>query len=99
MGQRLDFIQQANAAYLEDLYARVRQDPGSVPEDWALFFAGFELGGQGGGPSAEAPGPRGVDATGAPAGVPAPGAPVQPTRPGGPPESVGRPATGPGSPQ
>src|SRR6185503_13648853 len=44
MGQRLDFIQQANAAYLEDLYARFRQDPDSVPEEWALFFAGFELG-------------------------------------------------------
>ena len=53
MGQRLDFIQQANAAYLDDLYARFRQDPDSVPEDWALFFAGFELGGQGGGPVAQ----------------------------------------------
>jgi 2-oxoglutarate dehydrogenase E1 component len=43
MGQRLDFIQQANAAYIEQVYARYRQDPDSVPEEWALFFAGFEL--------------------------------------------------------
>ena len=60
MGQRLDFIQQANAAYLEDLYARFRQDPDAVPEEWALFFAGFELGGQGGGPMADAPAGGGI---------------------------------------
>ncbi len=43
MPQRLDFIQRANAAYIEQQYQRYRQDPTSVPEDWALFFAGFDL--------------------------------------------------------
>jgi len=43
MGSRLDAIQRANAAYIEELYARYRKDPGSVPEEWGIFFAGFEL--------------------------------------------------------
>src|SRR2546422_5285874 len=43
MPSRLDFIQRANATYIEGLYARYREDPGSVPEDWAIFFAGFDL--------------------------------------------------------
>jgi 2-oxoglutarate dehydrogenase E1 component len=41
----LDAIQQANAAYIDRLYARFREDPTSVPSDWAVFFAGFEFGG------------------------------------------------------
>jgi len=45
MTRRLDAIQRANAHYVEEMYARFREDPGSVPEDWALFFAGFDLGG------------------------------------------------------
>jgi 2-oxoglutarate dehydrogenase E1 component len=43
MPERLDFIQRSNAGYIEDMYARYRTDPASVPEDWALFFAGFDL--------------------------------------------------------
>src|SRR5213594_764248 len=43
MPGRLDFIQRANSAYFEQMYARFQKDPGSVPEDWAIFFAGFEL--------------------------------------------------------
>ncbi|MBI1798070.1 MAG: 2-oxoglutarate dehydrogenase E1 component, partial [Candidatus Eisenbacteria bacterium] len=43
MGTRLDFIQRANGAYIERQYQRYRQDPASVPEEWALFFAGFDL--------------------------------------------------------
>ncbi len=46
MPSRLDFIQRANAEYIEQLYARYCNDPGSVPEDWALFFSGFDLAGQ-----------------------------------------------------
>jgi 2-oxoglutarate dehydrogenase E1 component len=42
MHRRLDFIQRANADYIEGQYARYRDDPTSVPEDWALFFAGFD---------------------------------------------------------
>jgi 2-oxoglutarate dehydrogenase E1 component len=45
MSIRLDFIQRANLPYIEEQYARFRQDPASVPEEWALFFAGFELAG------------------------------------------------------
>jgi 2-oxoglutarate dehydrogenase E1 component len=43
MASRLDFIQRANAGYIEAQYERYRQDPASVPEEWALFFAGFDL--------------------------------------------------------
>jgi 2-oxoglutarate dehydrogenase E1 component len=43
MADRLDFVQRANAAYLEEMYARYRRDPRAVPEEWALFFAGFDL--------------------------------------------------------
>jgi 2-oxoglutarate dehydrogenase E1 component len=45
MTENLDFTQQANAAYIDQMYARWRQDPGSVPSDWAAFFAGFEFAG------------------------------------------------------
>jgi 2-oxoglutarate dehydrogenase E1 component len=43
MTPRFDFVQRANADYIEEQYRRFRQDPASVGEDWALFFAGFEL--------------------------------------------------------
>src|SRR5262245_27350278 len=34
-----------NASYVEEMYARFQADPRSVPEDWAWFLAGFDLGG------------------------------------------------------
>jgi 2-oxoglutarate dehydrogenase E1 component len=40
-----DFVQRANSAYIEEQHRRFREDPASVSEDWAAFFAGFELGG------------------------------------------------------
>jgi 2-oxoglutarate dehydrogenase E1 component len=43
MHPKLDFIHRANAAYIDEQYGRYRRDPGSVPEEWALFFAGFDL--------------------------------------------------------
>jgi 2-oxoglutarate dehydrogenase complex dehydrogenase (E1) component-like enzyme len=43
MHNRLDTIQRANLAYVEEMYARYRSDPGTVPEEWALFFAGFDF--------------------------------------------------------
>jgi 2-oxoglutarate dehydrogenase E1 component len=43
MTSRLDFIQRANAAYIEAQYQRYLKDPSAVPEEWALFFAGFDL--------------------------------------------------------
>ena len=52
MPNRLDAIQRANAAYIEDLYARFQADPESVPQDWAIFFAGFDLAGERGGGTA-----------------------------------------------
>jgi 2-oxoglutarate dehydrogenase E1 component len=42
MSSRLDAIQRANAAYVEEMYERFRRDPASVPEEWALFLAGLE---------------------------------------------------------
>ena len=46
MSSRLDFVQRANAPYIEEQYARYLRDPHSVAEEWALFFAGFELAGR-----------------------------------------------------
>ena len=43
----LDFINRANADYLEDLYRKYLRDPAAVDERWALFFAGFEAAGNG----------------------------------------------------
>ena len=47
MASRLDAIQRANSAYIEEMYERYRADPASVPEEWAIFFAGFEFAGSG----------------------------------------------------
>ncbi len=44
MSGRTDFILRANADYIEDQHRRWTENPRSVPEDWALFFAGVEFG-------------------------------------------------------
>jgi 2-oxoglutarate dehydrogenase complex dehydrogenase (E1) component-like enzyme len=44
MSGRADFIQRANADYIEQQYRHWLENPRSVPEDWALFFAGVEFG-------------------------------------------------------
>ncbi len=44
MSRRLDFVLRENADYIDQQYARWLADPASVPEDWALFFAGMDLG-------------------------------------------------------
>src|SRR5262249_18472173 len=44
MSGRSDFIQRANADYIEEQYRHWLENPRSVPEDWALFFAGGEFG-------------------------------------------------------
>lgn len=44
MARPLDFVLRANAEYIDQQYARWREDSGSVPPEWALFFAGVELG-------------------------------------------------------
>jgi 2-oxoglutarate dehydrogenase E1 component len=56
----LDRVARANGAYVEALYRQYLADPASVDEKWALFFAGFELAGKGGG----APGRGSDDANG-----------------------------------
>ncbi len=45
----------ANKDYVADQYRRWKEDPASVDERWAIFFAGFDLGvdGNGHGPAAE----------------------------------------------
>src|SRR5437867_1280381 len=40
-----DAVSRANAAYVEEMYRRYRSDPASIPDDWAVFFAGFEFAG------------------------------------------------------
>ena len=44
MAGRLDFILRANADYIEAQHRRWLEDAGQVPEEWALFFAGLDLG-------------------------------------------------------
>jgi 2-oxoglutarate dehydrogenase E1 component len=41
----LDFVSRANQDYVDALYRRYLRDPATVDEKWALFFAGFDLGG------------------------------------------------------
>ena len=37
-------LNQENAAYIDELYERYRQDPDSLDGDWIAFFKGFEMG-------------------------------------------------------
>ena len=60
MSNPLHAIQQANAAYIEEQYARYRRDLSAVPPDWALFFAGFDLASERGSVSGEGPKSGGV---------------------------------------
>ena len=46
MGHRYDLILRSNASYIEEQHRRYLADPDSVSEDWAMFFAGFELAGR-----------------------------------------------------
>ncbi|HEY6865795.1 MAG TPA: thiamine pyrophosphate-dependent enzyme, partial [Candidatus Eisenbacteria bacterium] len=50
-----DFLQRANAAYIEDRHQRYLRDPSSVPPDWAAFFAGADLAAPEGAAGAPAP--------------------------------------------
>jgi 2-oxoglutarate dehydrogenase E1 component len=56
----------ANKDYVAEQYQRWKDDPGSVDESWALFFAGFELGGASGNGLgvAKAPASEAVEAAG-----------------------------------
>src|SRR5438552_3324793 len=39
-----DFVNRANAEYIDGLYEKYKKDPRSIPEQWRAFFAGFEVG-------------------------------------------------------
>ena len=39
-----DFVNRANAEYIDRLYQQYQKDPRSVEDQWKAFFAGFELG-------------------------------------------------------
>src|SRR3989449_10098033 len=61
--ERIDSVTLANKDYVAEQYRRYKADPRSVGEEWALFFAGFELGASGNGAAVGAPA---AAATGAP---------------------------------
>src|SRR5687768_9797827 len=42
--QPFDFINRANAEYIDQLYQQYQRDPRSVEEPWRAFFAGFDAG-------------------------------------------------------
>jgi 2-oxoglutarate dehydrogenase E1 component len=52
MHRSLDLVTRANAEYVDEQYRRYKEDPSSVDENWALFFAGFELASNGNGAGA-----------------------------------------------
>ena len=57
----IEAILRANPEYVDELYRRWRDDPRSVDPTWGLFFAGYELGGDGGnGRGADAAAPAGA---------------------------------------
>src|SRR5438128_9205762 len=66
--QPIDSATLANKDYVAEQYRRYKADPRSVGEEWALFFAGFELGASGNGAvvGAAAAGAPGAAATGPP---------------------------------
>jgi 2-oxoglutarate dehydrogenase E1 component len=43
--ESLDFINRANADYIDQLYQKYQADPDSVDDYWRAFFAGFEAAG------------------------------------------------------
>src|SRR5947207_14512298 len=66
--QPIDSATLANKDYVAEQYGRYKADPRSVGEEWALFFAGFELGASGNGAvvGAAAAGAPAAAATGPP---------------------------------
>jgi 2-oxoglutarate dehydrogenase E1 component len=41
--QRFDFVNRANADYIDRLYEQYKRDPRSLDEEWRAYFAGFEF--------------------------------------------------------
>ncbi|MGN6727853.1 MAG: 2-oxoglutarate dehydrogenase E1 component [Tepidisphaeraceae bacterium] len=42
--QTFDFVNRANADYIEQVFQQWKKDPSSVAEQWQAYFAGFEMG-------------------------------------------------------
>ena len=42
--QTFDFVNRANADYIEQLFQQYRKDPTAVAENWRAYFSGFEMG-------------------------------------------------------
>ena len=45
--QRFDFLNRANAEYVDRLYEQYRREPRSLDETWQAYFAGFDDAGGG----------------------------------------------------
>src|SRR6188508_1991039 len=43
--ERFDFVNRANAEYIDRLYEQYQKDPRSVDDYWRAYFAGFETAG------------------------------------------------------
>ncbi|MFB6285495.1 MAG: 2-oxoglutarate dehydrogenase E1 component [Candidatus Bipolaricaulia bacterium] len=63
MTDSLERIARSSPTYVEELYQQFRQDPTSVPEEWALVFKGYEFGLEASAPAS------GTDKDGNPPGV------------------------------
>ncbi|MGC4031230.1 MAG: hypothetical protein QM754_05720 [Tepidisphaeraceae bacterium] len=42
--QTFDFVNRANADYIDQLFRQYKNDPASVPDQWQAYFSGFEMG-------------------------------------------------------
>ena len=42
--QTFDFVNRANADFIDQLYRQYKNDPASVDEQWRAYFSGFEMG-------------------------------------------------------
>src|SRR5687767_9684396 len=51
--ERFDFVNRANAEYIDRLYEQYQRDPRSLDATWQAYFSGFEYAG-----GRSAPGPK-----------------------------------------
>ena len=65
--ERFDFVNRANADYIDRLYEQYKRDPRSLDEPWRAYFAGFEFAAAGAGPARPGAGAAEAGSDGAPA--------------------------------
>ena len=53
MIDKYSYLNNANAAFVDDLHVKYKEDPSLVDESWHKFFEGYELAGQNGFASSE----------------------------------------------